>query len=189
MTTATQSPTLKYWWFPLLFGILFLLIGIWILRSPEESLSTLTKIIGVIAIVSGTVQLVFTIGNRRGIPGFGFQLAGGLVDLIIGIILVVNPMILLKVITVFVAIWLIINGISLVMRAMQTRGEGREIWKWELIFGSVLILLAILFIWHPLILGMTIAIWTALAFIILGIFRILLTFRLRSQRLRNLKDG
>jgi uncharacterized membrane protein HdeD (DUF308 family) len=40
-----------------------------------------------------------------------------------------------------------------------------------------------------MILGMSIAIWTAMAFIILGIFRILLTFRLRSQRARQMKDG
>jgi uncharacterized membrane protein HdeD (DUF308 family) len=64
--SKNNSVSLKYWWFPLLFGVLFLLIGIWILRAPAESLSTLTKIVGVIAIVSGTVQLVFTLGNRRG---------------------------------------------------------------------------------------------------------------------------
>jgi uncharacterized membrane protein HdeD (DUF308 family) len=43
------------------------------------------------------------------------------VDLIIGVILVVNPMILLNIITVFVSIWLIINGISLILRATRVR--------------------------------------------------------------------
>ncbi len=46
-----------------------------------------------------------------------------------------------------------------------------------LIFGIVLILLAAIFVWHPKVLGITVAFWTALAFISLGIFRIVLVFK------------
>jgi hypothetical protein len=41
-------------------------------------------------------------------------------------------------------------------------------------------LLAFIFLWHPMILGATFAIWAAIAFILLGVFRITLTFRLRG---------
>jgi uncharacterized membrane protein HdeD (DUF308 family) len=175
---------LNYWWFPLLFGILFLAIGIWILRSPKESLTTLTKIVGIIMLVSGTTQILFTAMNRQGIPGWGFQLTGGIFDLAIGIILVVNPLLLLKIITIFVGIWLVVNSVTLIQHATQARTSGSAFWKWELGLGILLLLTAIIFIWHPLILGITIAIWTALAFIILGIFRIILVFQLRSQQLK-----
>ena len=91
-----------------------------------------------------------------------------------------NPAVLLKIITIFVAVWLIISGIVVLRRAFEFREDERDIWRWELIFGIVLLLLAILLLWHPMILGLTIAIWTAAAFIALGIFRISMTLRLKK---------
>ncbi|MFH0757040.1 MAG: DUF308 domain-containing protein [Bacteroidota bacterium] len=177
----TEKRNLTYWWFPLVFGVIFILIGLWILKAPVESLKTLTKVIGLIIVVSGTAQVLFTATNRKGIPGWGFQLTGGIIDMVIGVVLIVNPGILLKIITLFVGVWLIFNSVTVIMKAAEARQANRSYWKWELIFGVALLLTAILFFWHPMILGTTIGLWTALAFIILGLFRIVLTFRLKSN--------
>ncbi|MEA3462154.1 MAG: DUF308 domain-containing protein, partial [Bacteroidota bacterium] len=174
----------QYWWVPLLFGFAFIGIGYWILRSPEESFEKITKFIGAIILVSGTVQLIFTLMHRRGIPGWGFQLAGDLFDLAVGLALLFNPSLLLKLITLFVGIWLIANSISIFMRAAESRKDQHPYWRWEFALGIFLMVLAAMFLWHPMLLGISIAIWTALAFIILGIFRIVLTFRLRRMGMR-----
>ena len=176
----TDKKKAIYWWVPLLFGIAFIGIGYWILRSPEESFEKMTKFIGVIILISGAVQLFFTLRNRRGIPGWGFQLAGDLFDLAVGAALLFNPSLLLKVITLFVGIWLIANSISVFMKAAEARKDQHKYWTWEFALGIFLMVLAIVFLWHPMLLGISIAVWTGLAFIILGIFRIVLTFRLRS---------
>ena len=178
---ATEKIYPSYWWVPMLFGVIFIITGIWILRLPVESYEQITKMIGVIILVSGTTQILFTVGNRKAIPGWEFQATGGLIDLVIGIILIMNPAILLKIITLFVGIWLIVNSVTLIKRAVEARKEKRGYWKWELILGLMLLLLAILFLWHPMIVGLTIAIWSAWAFIILGVFRIALTIKLRRQ--------
>ena len=180
--TKKRNPI--YLWTPLLFGLVFILIGIWILRSPVESYERITKLIGVIILISGTTQLIFTLNNRSGIPGWGFQLTGDLFDLAIGIILIVNPSILLKVITLFVGVWIITYSISILMKAGKARKEGHRYWAWEFALGIFLILLAGIFLWHPMVLGAGIAIWTAMAFITLGIFRIVLAFKLRELRIR-----
>ena len=132
--------------------------------------------------ISGSIQLFFTIRNRRGIPGWGFKLAGDLFDLAVGAALVINPSLLLKLITLFVGIWLIANSIAIFMKAAEARKDQHRYWMWEFALGIFLMLLAIVFLWHPMLLGITIAVWTGLAFIILGIFRIALTFRLRRLR-------
>lgn len=180
---VTVSRTPQYWWIPLLFGVVFILIGYWILRSPEESFEKITKFIGLIILVSGAVQLFFTIRNRKGIPGWGFQLAGDLIDLAVGGALLFNPSLLLKVITLFVGIWLIANSISIFMKAAEARKDQRKYWTWEFALGIFLMVLAVAFLWHPMLLGISIAVWTGLAFIILGLFRIVLTLRLRKLRM------
>ena len=182
---ASEKKALTYWWVPLLFGVLFIGTGIWIFKAPAESFATFTKVIGVVILVSGTTELFLTISKRRGIPGWGLQLTGGLIDMVIGIILILNPSILLKIITLFVAAWLIVSSVTVIMRASAAKQSDHAYWKWELILGVFLLLLAILLLWHPLILGFTIAIWTASAFIILGVFRIVLTIRLRRLKKTN----
>ncbi len=172
---------LSYWWVPIIFGIIFIATGIWILRAPAESFEKITVFIGIIILVSGTSGVFLTIHNRLAIPGWGFQLAGGIIDMAIGLILILNPEILLKIITIFAAFWLVISGIFVLRRAMEFRDGEKDIWRWELILGIVLLLLAVILLWHPMILGLTIAIWTAAAFIALGIFRISLTIRLKKQ--------
>ena len=180
---ATEKNIPSYWWVPLLFGVIFIITGIWILRSPVESYEQITKMIGVIILVSGTTQILFTVSKRKTIPGWEFQATGGLIDFVIGIILILNPSILLRIITLFVGIWLIVNCVTLIKRGLEARKENRGYWKWELILGAMLLLLAILFLWHPMVIGFTIAIWSAWAFIILGVFRIALTIKLRRQSL------
>ena len=169
-----------YWWVPMLFGLAFILIGYWILRSPEESFEKITKFIGVIILISGAIQLYFTIRNLRGTPGWGFQLVGDIFDMAVGTALLVNPSLLLKVITLFVGIWLIANSISIFMKAAEARKDQRKYWTWEFALGLFLMLLAIIFLWHPMLLGISIAVWTGLAFMFLGVFRIVLTLRLRK---------
>jgi len=66
---------------------------------------------------------------------------------------------------------LIIFGVWLLKSPMES------LTKLSLIFGIVLILLAAIFIWHPEVLGITIAFRTAMAFISLGFFRIILVFK------------
>jgi uncharacterized membrane protein HdeD (DUF308 family) len=90
----------------------------------------------------------------------------------------------LKIITLFVGIWLIVNSISIFMKAAESRKDQHPYWKWEFALGVFLMLLAAIFLWHPMLLGISIAIWTALAFIFLGVFRIVLTLRLRSLRIQ-----
>lgn len=180
---VSEEKKSTYWWVPLLFGVVFVLIGYWILRSPVESFEKITKFIGIIILISGGIQIYFTIQNRKGIPGWGFQLAGDLFDLAVGAALVINPSLLLKLITLFVGIWLIANSISIFMKAAEARKDQHKYWAWEFALAVFLMLLAVVFLWHPMLLGISIAMWTGLAFIILGIFRIVLTFRLRRLRM------
>ena len=170
----------RYWWIPLLFGIAFILIGYWILRSPEESFEKITRFIGVIILVSGLIQLYFSIKDLRGIPGWGFLLAGDLFNIAVGVALLVNPSLLLKLITLFVGIWLIVNSISVFIKADEARKAQSRLYSWEFALAVFLMILAVIILWHPMLLGISIAVWTGLAFIIMGIFRIMLTFRLKK---------
>jgi uncharacterized membrane protein HdeD (DUF308 family) len=81
-------------------------------------------------------------------------------------------------ITLFVAFWLVLRGILSIWEAMELRKAGHKNWRRVLFLGVLVLILAIVLIWHPLIIGLTIVFWIALSFISLGIYRIYLAFKL-----------
>ena len=188
MEEKNLNRNLKYWWFPMLFGLFFIIVGIWILRSPKESMITLTRLVGALALVSGTTQIFFTLIHTKRIPGWGIQLVSGGLDLALGFLLVMKPEVLLNIITFFVGIWLIVNAVLFIIKATEARDAKRSLWSAEMGWGIFLLVLAVIIIWHPLFLGIPIAIWAGMAFVVLGVFRIVVAFRLRRHRLHTLHD-
>ncbi len=99
---------------------------------------------------------------------------------LVGILLIANPEAILVLITLFISFWLVLRGVLSIWEAMELRKEGRKNWKWVLLLGILIMLLAIVLIWHPQVIGLTIIFWIAISFISLGIFRIVLAFKLLS---------
>ena len=53
-----------------------------------KQLHCLSVIFSISMLISGIIEIIFSISNRRGISSWGWYLAGGIIDLILGIYLV-----------------------------------------------------------------------------------------------------
>lgn len=181
MNTATNTKLSgANWWIALLKGAMLIVFGIWILRSPSESIVKLSIVFGILIIVSGLLEVWLAFSNKQKKLSWEWTLTSGILDILLGAFLVANPEIILLLITFFVSIWLLIRGILSIRLATIVKKEGGSGYGFNMVLGILLIILAVVFIWHPEVLGITIAFWTALSFIFLGIFRIVLAFKYRS---------
>ena len=63
------SNAIKYWWVGVLLGILFLLLGIWVIQSPVESFVTFAIYFAITYIISGVGAITFS----PRIPVFGIS--------------------------------------------------------------------------------------------------------------------
>lgn len=167
-------------WVSLLKGILLIILGVWLLKSPTDSLLKLSMIFGIIIILGGLLEVGLAFNYRKINTNWGWAITSGVFDILIGAFLVSNPSFILLLITGLVSIWLLIRGIISVSYALNLKKENNPKYIYGLIFGIVLILFATLFVWHPKVLGITIGFWAALAFISLGIFRILFVFKVQK---------
>ena len=164
-------------WVYILKGVLLIVIGIWMLSMPKESFASVNFLIGLIIIIGGALELGFSIYYRKGITGYGWHLMSGLLDVILGLFIISNPKIILILITLLVSFWLILRGVVAINSAITMKPLGGNRWKWQMAFGILFILAAILLIWHPQVVGLTIIFWMAMAFIMLGILRLVMGFR------------
>jgi len=170
----------NYWWIPLLSGIILLFFGIWFFTAPRESFQSLTIVFGSIILFSGVFEIYMALKNRALVMDYLAYLWGGLINVFLGIVLILNPKTILIIISILIGFWLIFKAGEMIKKALAQKKANNPKWINGLIFGLVLILLAIILIWHPDIIGFTIALWTSLAFIFMGVFRIYLAFRLKE---------
>lgn len=181
MTTMENSKrTTISWWMYLIKGALIIVLGMWMLKMPRESFNAMLLIIGLIIALGGVLEAFLALYYRKALKEWGWNLSAGILDILLGILLIANPDAILMLITLFISFWLVLRGVLTIWEAMELRKESQKKWRWILLLGILLMLLAIVLIWHPQVIGLTIIFWIAISFISLGIFRIILAFKLLS---------
>jgi len=109
-------------WFHLLFGVLSIGVGLWIIFQPLQAAMTLTWLIAIFLAFIGVVQVIYAIIARKEQSGWMFF--NGAVDLLLAIIIWVNwPESGLWVIGLFVSIQVILVGWMLVMIGFSVKPQ------------------------------------------------------------------
>ena len=178
---SSAQSTVKNWWISLLIGVLYIIAGIWVFQTPLASYVSLSIIFSVFIFISGGSQIVFSVSNRHEISSWGWYLAGGILDLIIGFLLITHPLMTMVILPFYIGFWLLFQGFMAIGLSFQIKTFGILAWGWLLFFGCLIILFSFLLLANPVIGGFSIVYMTALAFISAGIFRIALAFNLKKQ--------
>ncbi len=171
---------IKNWWLLLGLGILYLLFGMWVLRTPASAYMTLVIFFAAFMFVSGISSLVFAIANKDKIDDWGWHLTGAIFDFVVGCILFFYPGITMAVLPVLVAFYFMMKGFATLGLATDMRRYGEEKWGWLLVSGLLSTTFAVLIIFNPALGGFTIIVFTALALFSLGFFNIGLSLSLRK---------
>lgn len=174
----------KYWWLSLLLGVLFIIISIYLMFAPLASYIALSILFSVSMFVSGVFEIAFAFSNRGNISSWGWYLAGGIIDLILGVFLMINPGLSMSVLPFVLAFWLMFRGFSATGYSMDLKRYGTRNWGWYMAFGILAILCSIGIIWQPGIGAFTLVYMIAYALLIIGIFRIMVAFELRNLHKR-----
>ena len=159
----------KNWWLSLILGILYIIVALCLLFAPGSSYIALSVIFSISMLISGIIEIIFSISNRRGISSWGWYLAGGIIDLILGIYLVAYPLLSMEVIPFIVAFWMMFRGFSATGYSMDLKRYGTREWGWYMGFGILAIIIYML----------------AFTFLIIGFFRVMLSFELKSLHKRS----
>jgi uncharacterized membrane protein HdeD (DUF308 family) len=168
------------WWVALLIGILFILIGFWTISTPVQSYLSLVIVFASFMFVSGIFQLVFSINNRKEIDNWGWHFTGALFDFVVGCILFFNPAITMVVLPFIMGFYFMFKGFATFGFAFDLKNQGSGGWGWLLASGILSVIFSIMILSNPTLGGLTIVIFTAMAFFSLGFFNITLAFSLKK---------
>ncbi len=180
----------KHWYVPLIVGLLMIGVGVWTFTSPMESYLALAIIFSVSFLVSGLMETYFSFANRKTLKNWGWSFALGFITLLVGFLLVRDPAITMVTLPFYVGFMLLFRSISSIGYAYDLKEMGVMDWGNLLVIGILGLLFSFFLLWNPAFAGMTIVIWTGLAFLFSGIYSVYLAIRLRKvhHKIQDIKD-
>ena len=173
----------KAWWVLLLWGLTFLIAGLCLLFWPVRTAAVLVAIMGAFLLISGIIGAISAVVHRD--SGWGWRLAGGIVGVLVGIILLANPvagaLIIVSAQFFLLALGLIVMGIAIMVGGKYTSDAIGYQWSWGNFFlGVLVVLLGVFSLLRPL-LGIFTLLWlTAILAIIGGVLLIVESFRVKG---------
>ncbi len=179
----------KNWWISLVLGILFVVVALMLMFQPADAYAALVVLFSICMFASGILEIFFAASNRKVLPGWGWYLTCGIIDVILGIVLIAFPFVTAMVIPFILAFWIMFRGFTAIGYAMDLNRFGVKGWGWYLVFGILAIICSMAIIWQPAAGALASVYIVAFAFLFMGFFRIMLAFTLRdlhknSQKLK-----
>lgn len=114
------------WW--VVEGILGVVAGIVAFRHPEAASLVLLLVIAMWALAMGGMDIYIGFELRRlGVPGWGWTAAGGVLSVLFGILLMLDPFSGVGAVVWVIGIYAIMLGISMIGTALTARRVAREL--------------------------------------------------------------
>ena len=178
--------TVKNWWLLLLMGILLVIGSVWVFLTPVESYVGLAWIFSILVLATGFSYVIFSISNRKNLEGWGWYLAGGLFEIVVGIVLVTYPEISIAILPMVVGFWFMFRGAQIIAGSLELKRYGLMDWGWIMLFGIALTILSFFMILDPLFGFFNIVYLTSIALLIFGIANIWLSLKLKKIKTKTI---
>jgi uncharacterized membrane protein HdeD (DUF308 family) len=174
--------SVSYWYIILLIGLIYLAVGFMVLVRPAEALVALATLLGFGFILAGTIEIIFSIANRKEMHNWGWPFVLGIMTLLIGILFISNPDFTILLMTLTMGFLILFRSIAAIIFSLDLKQYGAKFW-WVLMALALLgIFFSFALLMSHMLSGGMIVIWTALSFISAGAYNLLLSLRLRKLK-------
>ena len=97
------------WQLSMLLGIIFFIVGIVVFFEPGGTYLALSVLFGIVVILSGAFELYLGTKAPTG-SGMGWYIAGGVIEILLGILLLCTPSMLFTILPFVLGFWLLFRG-------------------------------------------------------------------------------
>lgn len=163
-----QSSNIK--WSSLAIGVIFLIIGVFIISFPEENLFTITWLIGLLFIINGFLEIfVRQVIKNATQQRSTLLILLGIINIIFGLLILFNVVTSTTFIVYLFAIWFIINAVFNIFNVTPVEKSNKSFHLISILQNIVAIIFGIILLFNPLIAAFIIAIFISAVFFIIGI--------------------
>lgn len=169
---------IKRWYLMLIVGIVFIILGIWTIATPLNAYVALSIVFALGFLISGIVELVFALYNKH--QNWGWSLALGILTTVVGVLLLIYPEASMLTLPIYVGLTLLFRSISGMVTAYDMKQYGILDWGTLMVTAILGLIFSFILLWNPVFAGVSVVVWTAVAFVIIGAYTVYFSFKLRK---------
>ena len=167
------------WWLVFLISLIILVLSVWVMVKPVEAFAGLVLLFAWSIMVSGWLNVIFAIQNRKSLDSWLWFLFLGILEIVLSIGLFLQPHITALALIVYVGFWLIFKAVMNITYSVEIKKIGFKDW-WIVLLGGILTLIfAFLMIINPVFGALTVTYLTGISLMLAGLFGVFLSFKLR----------
>lgn len=186
-TFKSVKDAIKHWYLLLVLGIIFIVVGVWAMITPATTFLSLSILFSLTFFVTGVLEIIFSVSHRKRLNAWGWSLTAGILDSLIGLILILNPEISALTLSLFVGFVVLYRSIMDIAWSIELKKYRTSNWGWLLTTGILGAIFSFILLWNPLFAGLTVTIFTGIALITIGIFHI--HFSIVLKRLKAISEN
>ncbi len=171
----------RNWWLLTLKGALAILFGILLVSMPIGSLKLIVRWFGIIIALGGIFLIFGAFSHKEHNKKWSNWLFEGILDIIIGILILIFPELSIEVFVIIIAIWAIVVGFTQLFSAMSTQNASRTRWLMLLNALIVIVFSIVLFI-NPFETAVALTYLAGIFAMIFGIFITLFSIQLKNVK-------
>lgn len=134
--------------FSIFTSCLFLALGLFLFFRPEGTINLISSIIGILLLINGGITLINYFRNQA-YSSYKIELIYGLIAVIAGFVLILNPVAIVSVLPFILGIYFVISGIFKLKYVADIKSIKNQIPVFSLIISILMILCGVLFIVNP----------------------------------------
>ena len=154
-------------------GILLIALGVYCILKPNITLVSAAWFLGIMTLLTGVSKMVFTFRTQAFIPNSGTRMLSALLDVFFGCFFLFNLIGTAMSLPFVFILWVIIEGISIVVLSFDYKKVGFPSWWALLLLGIVGIVFGILGLKNMEVTAVTLSVLIGIAVILFGLAHIL----------------
>lgn len=171
----------KHWWISLLVGVLSIITGVCCFIIPAGSLAVLSTFLVITLIIGGIFNIISAVRNKEWNYYWGWDLARGIMEIMLGIWAFMLPQPFLATTLVYVfGFWMLFHSIIGICESCELSMLPLKGWGWLLAFNIISLLCSFIFLSAPFYGGIFILAFIGISLILYGIFRIVLALKMKK---------
>lgn len=139
----------KVWWSSIITSLAFAIIGILLMIYPAEIITAISIIVGIGIIIAGIFAFLRYFRNVEMKNYFKFDLIYGVICVIAGTLLILNPKTVTSILPLVLGVWIIINSIIKIQYALTIKQYDKNAWVSTMVLAIITLACGILFVFNP----------------------------------------
>ena len=156
----------------IILSVLGILLGIAMIMWPGESVIASGVVLGIVLIVEGIGFIVLDVRARKFYMPLEGLIIAGILDIILGVLLLLNPNSMFVLLPFTVGTWIIVSSIVNIKAAATMKGTDTP-WVLLIILNVISIILACFIMFYPAPFAGAIMMWCGIMIIVYGIVTII----------------